>query len=95
MRRKTGKMTLAAENQSRGKEMKKHKIRVKVEIVECENDPESIGDLEQVGDGEFALLISPEQACSIDDCEAAVLRTNYPALRDALTKHLATVSKKR
>jgi hypothetical protein len=41
------------------------------------------------------LLISAEQACSIDDGEAALRRTNYPALRDALTTPLATVSKKR
>jgi hypothetical protein len=75
--------------------MKRHKIRVKVEIVECEEGAESLGELEQLGDGEFELLISPEQACSIDDCEQELLRANYPAVRDALEKHLATVSQKK
>jgi hypothetical protein len=75
--------------------MKKHKIRVKVEIVEGEEAPNSLGALEQLGDVEFELLISPEQACSIDDCEAELLRANYPAVRDALAKHLATISQKK
>ena len=75
--------------------MKTHRIRVKVEIVECE---EGSGDSQQpqrVGDGEFELLIDDEVAGSIDDCEQALLATNYPALRDALSKHLAEWSKKR
>jgi hypothetical protein len=41
------------------------------------------------------LLIDDEVAGSIDDCEQALLTTNYPALRDALSKHLASWSKKR
>jgi hypothetical protein len=79
----------------RGKMMKRHKIRVKVEIVECEAESAALGELEQLGDGEFELLISPEQACSIDDCEAELLRANYPAVRDALAKHLAALSQKK
>jgi len=75
--------------------MKKHKIRVKVEIVECEQETGSVGELEQLGDGEFELLISPAQACSIDDCEAELLRANYPAVRDALEKHLTAISQKK
>jgi hypothetical protein len=39
------------------------------------------GELEQQGDGEFELLISPDQAASIDDYEASLLRANYPAVR--------------
>jgi hypothetical protein len=57
--------------------MKMHKIRVKVEIVECEAMQDLSGELEQLGDGEFELLISPDQAASIDDCEASLLRANY------------------
>jgi hypothetical protein len=75
--------------------MKKHKIRIKVEIVECEKEVGSVGELEQLGDGEFELVISPEQACSIDDCEAELLRANYPAVRDALEKHLSRISQKK
>lgn len=36
-----------------------------------------------------------EQGCNIDKCEQALLQTNYPALRDALSAHLTQVSKKK
>ena len=75
--------------------MKSHRIRVKVEIVECEAEPTSERQPEQIGDGEFELVISEAVAGSIDDCEEALLRTNYPALRDALSQHLSEWSKKR
>jgi hypothetical protein len=75
--------------------MKTHKIRVKVEIVECEEMQELSGALEQLGDGEFELLLSPDQAVSIDECEASLLRANFPAVRDALEKHLSALSKKK
>jgi hypothetical protein len=66
-----------------------------VEIVECEEKLPREEDPQRLGDGEFELLISGAVASSIDDCEQALLRANYPALRDALSKHLAEVSKKR
>lgn len=76
--------------------MKRHRIRVKVEIVECEEENQPIsGEPEQIGDGEFELLISEAVAGSIDDCEQALLQANYPALRAALSKHLAEFSKKK
>jgi len=75
--------------------MKSHRIRVKVEIVECEAKVQPEAGPQQLGDGEFELLISEAVASSIDDCEQALLQTNYPALRDALSKHLAEISKKR
>lgn len=74
--------------------MKSHRIRVKVEIVECEENQPS-GELQQLGDGDFELIISDAVAGSIDDCEQAVLATNYPAIRDALSKHLTEYSKKK
>jgi hypothetical protein len=69
--------------------VKTHRIRVKVEIVECEEESDDSQQPQRVGDGEFELLIDDEVAGSIDDCEQALLATNYPALRDALSKHLA------
>jgi hypothetical protein len=75
--------------------VKTHRIRVKVEIVECEEESNNNTQPQQVGDGEFELLIDDEVAGSIDNCEQALLATNYPALRDALSKHLAEWSKKR
>jgi hypothetical protein len=74
---------------------KSHRIKVKVEIVECEGVGPDEAKPERLGDGEFELLIDESIAGSIDDCEQALLLTNYPALRDALSKHLAEWSKKR
>jgi len=72
--------------------IKNYKIKVKIEIVE--NDKEAAGNLIQTEAGQFELVISEEQAISIDQCEQALLRTNYPALRAALAQHLTELSKK-
>lgn len=74
---------------------KSHRIRVKVEIVECEGVGPDKAQPHRLGEGEFELLIDEAVAGSIDDCEQALLATNFPALRDALSKHLAEWSKKR
>lgn len=75
--------------------MKAHKIRIKVEIVECEEAENVSGEIVTEADGTFELVMSGEQAVSIDDCEEAVLRANYPAIRAAVARHLAEVSKKK
>jgi len=72
--------------------MGKYKIRVKVELTEC-NDKEH-GVIEEEG-GCFAMTISEKDAISIDNCEKALLQTAYPTIRDAIAKHLSEVSKKR
>ena len=72
---------------------KNYKIKVKVEIVESE---EALTESHiETRDGQFELVISEAQALSIDDCEQALLRTNYPALRAALVSHLSELSKKK
>ena len=73
--------------------MRNHKIRIKIEIVECKDEEQT--SPVKVDDGEFELVISGQQAVSIDDCEEALLRANYPAIRDALSKHLSEISKKK
>jgi len=72
---------------------KNYKVKVNVEIVE--SDQEVAVDLIQTEAGQFELVISEEQALSIDECEQALLRTNYPAIRAALAKHLTELSKKK
>jgi hypothetical protein len=72
---------------------KNYKIKVKVEIVESDQEPtESHSETDE---GQFEIVINEAQALSIDDCEQAILRTNYPAIRAALTKHLSEMSKKK
>lgn len=72
--------------------VKNYKIKVKVEIVESEQ--EAADDLIQTEAGQFELVISEAQAISIDACEQALLRTNYPAIRAAIAQHLTELSKK-
>jgi hypothetical protein len=72
--------------------MGNYKIRVNVEIVEC--DEPSTASPQPIKAGSFEFNISPEQAQSIDDCEQALLETNYPAIRSAISQHLETLSKK-
>lgn len=72
---------------------KNYRINVKVEIEECEGDIDNKPC--EIGDGSFEFKISEEDACSIDICEKAVLRTNYEAIRRAVSKHLTEVSKKK
>lgn len=71
---------------------KNYKIKVKVEIVESDEEP--TGSHIETGDGQFEIVINEAQALSIDDSEQALLRTNYPAIRAALVNHLSEVSKK-
>jgi hypothetical protein len=73
--------------------MPNYKIKVNVEIVECE-EPVQVRPV-KVDDGGFEFNISDARACSIDDCEQALLETNYPAIREALAQHLSELSKKK
>ena len=72
---------------------KNYKIKVKVEIEESEE--EVTGGQIETEAGQFEIVINEAQALSIDDCEQALLRTNYPAIRAALAKHLSEISKKK
>ena len=73
--------------------MGNYKIKVRVEIVECEEPV--LGNPVKTDEGTFELNITPEQACSIDDCEQALLAVNYPAIREAIAQHLTELSKKK
>jgi hypothetical protein len=76
-----------------GKMAKNYKIKVKVEIEESNEG--TTGSHTETEDGQFEMVINEAQALSIDDCEQALLQTNYPAIRAALAKHLSEVSKKK
>ena len=73
--------------------MGKYKIKVKVELVECTEAKKH--DPSKQEDGSFTMTISGQDAVSIDNCEKAVLRTAYPAIREAISKHLSEISKKK
>lgn len=73
--------------------MKNYKIKVNVEIVECDEPVQD--EPVKLNDGNFELNISDKDASSIDNCEKALLLANYPAIRDAISKHLSKISKKK
>ena len=72
--------------------MPNYKIKVNIEIAECQ-EPVNVHPV-KLEDGGFEFNISDTRACSIDECEQALLETGYPAIREALAHHLSEVSKK-
>ena len=74
--------------------MGKYEIRVKVEFVEKGNDTQEHGPIKK-DNGSFVLTISEQDAISIDNCERAVLMAAHPTIRDAISKHLSEISKKK
>ncbi len=73
--------------------MTKYKIEVNVKVVEC-NENVNVKP-KKYDDGSFAMVISEEDAISIDKCETSVLRTAYPSIREAVSNHLTQMSKKK
>lgn len=70
-----------------------YKIKVNIEIVECDDDMQP--EPQKLQDGHFELVIEEQLGCNIDKCEQALLQANYPALRSALSAHLTEISKKK
>ena len=73
--------------------MNRYKVSVIIQIEECE-DAIDKNPVEQE-DGSYRMVISDETASSIDACEQALLRTNYAAVREAVSAHLSALSKKK
>jgi len=72
--------------------MGRYKIKVNVELDECDD---SEHDLTKEMDGSFSMTISETDAISIDNCEKSVLQTAHPAIREAVSRHLSEISKKK
>jgi hypothetical protein len=73
--------------------MNRYKISVTIQIEECEDSVDK--DPVEQADGTYRQVISEETASSIDECEQALLRTNYGAVREAIATHLTALSKKK
>ena len=56
-------------------------------------DDEVTEEAQQDGNGRFRTVVSGATGQSIDACEQALLGLNYPALREALSRHLSEVSR--
>ncbi|MFW5740629.1 MAG: hypothetical protein ACOC1F_09725 [Myxococcota bacterium] len=75
-----------------------YRVRTQIVVEEIDGDEalaEADGEVRRVGDGEFEMMLSEGDACSIDKSERAVLGTCWPAMRDGLSQHLSAVSKKK
>ena len=73
--------------------MGKYEIKVKVEIVE--SSKQNAHEPQEENDGSFTMIIDQKDAESIDNSEKALLETAYPTIRNALSKHLENISKKK
>lgn len=72
--------------------MSNYQIKVNIEIVESKD---SLGNNpKKTKDGCFNITISEADAINIDKIENALLKTNYEAIRDAISRHLQKLSKK-
>ncbi len=73
--------------------MGKYKIKVNVELVECDEPVNH--KLTTNNDGGLSMVISEDDAVSIDMCEKSVLQIAYPTIREAVSKQLSGITKKR
>jgi hypothetical protein len=73
--------------------MSAYKIRINVEIVPTTDTPTANPVHHE--DGMVELVIPEAEASSIDLGERRLLDTSHPVLRDALSRHLSTLSKKK
>jgi len=62
-------------------------------LVECDDTIDN--QPSPNNDGSFSMTISEQDAVSIDMCEKSVLQTAYPSIREAVSKHLSEISKKK
>ena len=75
--------------------MTRYKVKVSVELVECNDSITSSDTPTEQQDGSFSMVISEKDAVSIDKCEKTILQTVYPTIRSALSEHLTGVSEKK
>ena len=73
--------------------MSRYRILVEVKIEESDEGVE--GNPVEQADGSYRVVIPEATASSIDECEQALLRTNYAAVRQAMAAHLTALSKKK
>lgn len=73
-----------------------YRIRTQIVVEEIDTeDTQQANRVRQYADGSFEMMLSDADATSIDKSEQAILQTAWPAMRDALSRHLTTVSKKK
>ena len=74
--------------------MGKYKVKINIELIACDDDSREHGPVKEKNGG-FTMTISEQDAMSIDKCEKSVLLAAHPTIRDAISKHLSEISKKK
>jgi hypothetical protein len=69
-------------------------LRIKVEFVETEAEPPSDRCPQEQVDDSFSLVLPEADALNISALDRAALDVSFPALREALSRHLAKAGKK-
>ena len=69
-------------------------FRIKIEIVETEVEPSSDRCPHEQADGTFSLALPAADELNISALDRAALEVSFPALREALSRHLAQAGKK-
>lgn len=75
--------------------MSHYKVSIKIDIEPTEEKLSPEGKAQKVSEGHFQLVLENNEGLDIDGLEQGLLRTNYPALRDALAQHLESEVKKK
>lgn len=70
------------------------KLRIKVEFVETEAAPSTDRHPQEQADGAFVLVLPQADELNISALDRAALDVSFPALREALSRHLAQAGKK-
>jgi len=74
--------------------VKNIKLRIKVEFVETEEEPSPDRYPQEQADGSFSLVLPEADEMNISALDRAALDLSFPALREALSRHLAEAGKK-
>ncbi|MCP4243269.1 MAG: hypothetical protein GY772_22155 [bacterium] len=69
-------------------------MRIKVEFEETEAEPSEERSPEEQRDGSFSLVLPQADELNISALDRAALDVSFPALREALSRHLAEAGKK-
>ena len=69
--------------------MPNYEINIQIDIRATDQDVTP--DATPADDGSFRIVIDRDSGQSIDHCEHALLAVNYPAIREALSRHLSEV----
>jgi hypothetical protein len=70
------------------------KLRIKVEFVETEEEASADRCPEEQADGSLSLVLPESDELNISALDRAALDVSFPALREALSRHLAEAGKK-